>query len=84
MINKINVFKTKENILSYYSINPNLDFIIWSGGVRFNEFGKSKLFNTLNNITPINPRGLNVNDNFTFIHDMNIYIDIQINKLRID
>lgn len=49
------------------------DFIVWTGGVRFNEYNKSKLFNTLNYITPIKPRGLYVNPNFTIGNLSNIF-----------
>lgn len=49
------------------------DLIVWTGGVRFNGFGKTKLFNTLNTITPIKPRGLDVGEDFSLKPNFPIY-----------
>lgn len=38
---------------------------IWTGGVRFCGYGKTNLFKTLNNITLIKSRGLDVQKNFS-------------------
>lgn len=62
--------KTNENIECKFS---KQDIIIWSGGIRFNGYGKSALYNSLNKITPIKPRGLNVLEDFSIKEDLNIY-----------
>lgn len=62
----------KETELIKYKYNEK-DIIIWTGGVRFNGYGKTKLFYTLNKITPIKPRGLDVNMDFSIGKDMGIY-----------
>jgi NADH dehydrogenase FAD-containing subunit len=49
------------------------DLIIWTGGVRFNGYGKTILYNTLNKITPIKQRGLDVNPNFSIGINLGIY-----------
>lgn len=51
------------------------DMIIWTGGVRFNGFGKTQLFHTLNSIVPIpiKPRGLEVNPDFSLSNNNEIY-----------
>ena len=46
--------------------NSNKEMIIWTGGVRFNGFEKTQLYRTLNSIKPIKPRGLEVEQNFSF------------------
>jgi len=51
----------------------NKQMIIWTGGVRFNGFGRTQLFHTLNSITPIKPRGLEVNTDFSLSNDSTIY-----------
>lgn len=53
--------------------NPDKQMIIWTGGVRFNGFGKTQLFHTLNSIKPIKPRGLEVEQNFSFGANDDIY-----------
>lgn len=63
--------KDKTIINEHYS--KISDIIIWTGGVRFNGFGKTELFRTLNNITPIKPRGLEVEPNFTLKNNDMIY-----------
>lgn len=55
----------EKNIINE-KYKPYKDMIIWTGGVRFNGFGKTQLFHTLNSIVPIKPRGLDVNPNFSF------------------
>lgn len=55
---------------NYSKIN---DIIIWTGGVRFNGFGRTKLFETLNSITPIKPRGLDVEPDFSLKSNNMIY-----------
>jgi len=54
----------EKNIINE-KYKPNKDMIIWTGGVRFNGFGRTPLFRTLNSITPIKPRGLEVNPDFS-------------------
>lgn len=49
------------------------DIIIWTGGVRFNGFGRTQLFQTLNSITPIKPRGLEVEPDFSLKNNNIIY-----------
>lgn len=72
--NKIKINKTKSNNIEELKFNAKTDLIIWSGGVRFNGFGvKNTLFNTLNNITPIKPRGLDVKDDFGIGNNLGIY-----------
>lgn len=62
----------QESILQSTFINMS-DIIIWTGGIRFNGYKKTKLFESLNNITPIKPRGLNVNLDFTIGTNTDIY-----------
>jgi len=64
--------KTNNKDLSYFYDKKN-DIIIWTGGVRFNGFEKTKLFNTLSKITTIKERGIEVNDDFTIGSENNIY-----------
>ncbi len=54
-------------------LNMNLELIIWTGGVRFCGYNKTPLFNTLNSISPIKPRGISVNPNFTIGSNPDIY-----------
>lgn len=61
----------KKKIQEYY--NSNHDMIIWTGGVRFNGFGKTQLFRTLNSIVPIKPRGLDVERDFSLKDQNSIY-----------
>lgn len=50
------------------------DLIIWTGGVRLNGYGKTPLYKTLNQISPILiPRGLNVEEDFSIGKDLGIY-----------
>lgn len=49
------------------------DIIVWTGGVRFNGFGRTQLFQTLNSITPIKPRGLDVEPDFSLKNNNMIY-----------
>lgn len=71
---------SNELQLKYYNINNSKsesfwlclnpkyisDIIIWTGGVRFNGYRKTKLFESLNKISPIKPRGLDVEKDFSF------------------
>lgn len=52
---------------------PYKEMIIWTGGVRFNGYGRTQLFHTLNSIVPIKPRGLEVNQDFSFGDSNGIY-----------
>lgn len=66
------------NNLKSYSLNtnpkyPESDIIIWTGGVRFKGFGRTQLFHTLNSITHIKPRGLEVEQNFSLENQSSIY-----------
>lgn len=57
----------KDNNLRTYNLYPD-DIIIWTGGVRFNGYGKTKLFHKLNSLSSsstIKPRGLSVEPNFS-------------------
>jgi NADH dehydrogenase FAD-containing subunit len=49
------------------------DLIVWTGGVRFNGFGRTQLFQTLNSITPIKPRGLDVEPDFSLKQNNMMY-----------
>jgi NADH dehydrogenase FAD-containing subunit len=72
-VSKINLNKNTSE-LTQWKFNTKKDLIIWSGGVRFNGFGaKTVLFNTLNSITPIKPRGLEVGDDFGIGNNLGIY-----------
>jgi NADH dehydrogenase FAD-containing subunit len=66
---EINMEINTKNKLQKTIINEsyisNKDMIIWTGGVRFNGFGKTKLYSTLNSIVPIKPRGLDVEPDFS-------------------
>ena len=63
----------KKNDTLSSTLLDNSSIIIWTGGVRFNGYNKTTLFNTLNQITPIKPRGLDVNLDFTIGNHSNIY-----------
>jgi NADH dehydrogenase len=65
----INTFDNLKKMYGHpypFNINNSFDsdIVIWTGGVRFNGFGKTKLFEKLNQITPIKPRGLDVEKDF--------------------
>lgn len=62
----------EKNIINE-KYKPYKEMIIWTGGVRFNGFGKTQLFHTLNSITPIRPRGLEVNPDFSLSDNDTIY-----------
>lgn len=80
-INKYNYIKTFDNLsrtelfypFNYRIIYNEIDIVIWTGGVRFCGFGKTILFEKLNKIVPIKPRGLDVNEDFTIDTDKQIY-----------
>lgn len=64
--NIINIeIQSNKNIIGE-KYDPNKEMIIWTGGVRFNGFEKTQLYRTLNSIKPIKPRGLEVEQNFSF------------------
>jgi NADH:ubiquinone reductase (non-electrogenic) len=72
--NFIKVNKTDKNIIQDWTFDSKKDLIIWSGGVRFNGFGdKTTLFNTLNKITTIKSRGLDVEEDFSIQKNLEIY-----------
>lgn len=71
--NIIKILKTKTNSIEELKFDNKNDIIIWSCGVRFNGYGKSKLYQTLNKITPIKPRGIEVQNNFSIGENLNIY-----------
>lgn len=54
-------------------LRTNFDIIVWTGGVRFKGFGRTRLFHTLNSITPIKPRGLDVEPDFSLKNKNTIY-----------
>jgi len=71
---KISVLHKNNNQNNNENINYDKnDLIIWSAGVRFNGYGKTQLYNTLNKISPIKPRGLNVNDDFSIGKNIDIF-----------
>ena len=49
------------------------DLVVWTGGIKFNGYGKTQLFKSLNTIQTIKPRGLDTNDNFTIGQTTNIF-----------
>ena len=61
----------KSIVNEKYEKEKNL--IIWTGGVRFNGYGCTQLFKTLNSITPIKPRGLDVEPDFSLKNNNMIY-----------
>ena len=79
LVNSINSEPNKSSELKYFdknlgqtnsywlNWNPRIesDIVVWTGGVRFSGYGKSKLFKTLYQISPIKPRGIEVNENFS-------------------
>lgn len=60
---------------SIYTQNYKLpyDMVIWTGGVRFNGYKKTILFNKLNEIKTISPRGIETNDDFSIGDEKNIF-----------
>lgn len=72
--NQIGILKndTKKNLNLDY--NQQKDIIIWTGGVRICGYGsKTLLFNKLNQITPIKPRGLDVEEDFALKQGLDLY-----------
>lgn len=67
MVNQSNKTFVSESYI------PEKDMIVWTGGVRFNGFGKTKLYSTLNSITPVKPRGLEVEPDFSLKNNNSIY-----------
>lgn len=70
--NQITISLEDKSIINE-NYRKNLDLIIWTGGVRFNGFGRIKLLRTLNSITPIKPRGLDVEQDFSLKTNNIIY-----------
>ncbi len=58
------------------------DILIWTAGVRFNGYNETKLYNKINTISKIVPRGINVNPDFSIGNNTDIYCigDIVANK----
>lgn len=77
MVKLINQNQITISLGDKSTINENYrkvqDLIIWTGGVRFNGFGRTKLFESLNKITPIKPRGLDVEPDFSLKTNNMIY-----------
>jgi len=77
MVKSINQNQITISLGDKSTINENYrkvqDLIIWTGGVRFNGFGRTKLFESLNKITPIKPRGLDVGLDFSLKTNNIIY-----------
>ena len=71
------LYNTKVNNLNDYDKN---DIIIWTAGVRFNGYKKTKLYESLNNISEIKPREINVDDNFSIHNNIFCIGDIVANK----
>jgi NADH dehydrogenase FAD-containing subunit len=70
----IHLLNSKSNAKSNYRLWPySRDIIVWTGGVRFCGYGKTKLFDSLNKLTPIKPRGLEVEPDFSIKEHPNIY-----------
>lgn len=68
-------FNKNLNLISEYNIYDmyKKDIVIWTCGIRFNGYGKTKLYQTLNKITPIGTRGLDVNKDFSIDKTNSIY-----------
>jgi NADH dehydrogenase FAD-containing subunit len=77
MVKSINQNKITMGLGDKSIVNENYsqitDIIVWTGGVRFNGFGRTQLFRTLNDITPIKPRGLDVEPDFSLKDNNSIY-----------
>ena len=77
--NKINInlknFVKKIDVNKIYTNEKefNYDLVIWTGGIKFNGFKKTILFNSLNKIKEIKPRGINVYDDFSIDESKNIF-----------
>lgn len=77
MVKSINQNEIIMNLKNKSIVNENYsgikDIVVWTGGVRFNGFGQSQLFKTLNQITPIKSRGLDVEPDFSLKDNNMIY-----------
>jgi NADH dehydrogenase FAD-containing subunit len=68
---KLNYYNKTNNKNESFFLNTNpkyeSDIIIWTGGVRFNGYERTKLFSTLNKLVSIKikPRGIDVKENFS-------------------
>lgn len=62
-IDNNNIYFNSNYQLKSFSYNKN-DLVIWTGGVKFNGYGKTELYKTLSTITEINTRGLKVEQDF--------------------
>lgn len=69
--NNIMMMLDSKQLKQHYC--DQMDLIVWTGGVRFNGFGKTTLFNSLNKLSPIKPRGIEVNKDFTIKNKKDIY-----------
>lgn len=65
MVNSNNILTNNKMI--------NYDIAIWTGGVQFNGFGQSKLYNSLKDNCIISSRGINVNKDFSIGKFNNIF-----------
>ncbi len=74
------VNKITQNEIETKSNKYKFDTCIWVGGVKFNGYKKSEMYNQLQTISKITPRGIEVKDNFSI--EPNIYCigDIVSNK----
>jgi len=78
-LNTNNLVKKVTKTGIHTAINPagnnvfNYDLIIWTGGVRFNGYKSTALFDRLNKIKMITPRGIETNNDFSIGNEKNIY-----------
>lgn len=64
--------KILNQTFSYWlNYKHTTDIIIWTGGVRFCGYGKTKLYSSLNQISQIKPRGIDVESNFSLKNQQN-------------
>jgi NADH dehydrogenase FAD-containing subunit len=73
--NTISTNDTISKITQSFQFAPNSpeQIIIWTGGVRFNGYGKTRLAKKLNSISPVSPRGILVNPDFSIGSDGEIF-----------
>ena len=77
--NNINLYlqnfvkKINKNSIITNNLDIPFDVVIWTGGVKFNGYEKTKLYYTLKSISNISMRGIIVNDNFSIGNNNDIY-----------
>ncbi len=60
--------------------NYKYDTCVWVGGVKFNGYKQTKLFNKLESISKVSPRGIEVKENFSIYPNIYCIGDIVSNK----